>query len=160
MQRKVLSGVIAIGLALTLTACGPGADAPTRNIRQVTDGIETQIKNGNTDIRIRNLVVVTQADGSAVLVGSIVNSGATDDALLRITIGGVPATITAANITMKQNDVLRFEGASANAKAVSEGVNLLAGSNTPVSLFFGSAGTANVNALVRSADGIYANITR
>ena len=157
MQRKVLSGVIAIGLALTLTACGPGTDAPTRNIRQVTDGIETEIKNGNTDIRIRNLVVVTQADGSAVLV---VNSGTADDALLRVTIGGVPATITATNITLKQNDVLRFEGASANAKAVSDGVNLVAGSNTPVSLFFGTAGAANVNAIVRSADGVYANVTK
>ena len=160
MQRKVLSGVIAIGLALTLTACGPGTDAPTRNTRQLTDGIDTEIKNGNTDIRIRNLVVVTQADGSAVLVGSIVNNGTADDALLRVTIGGVPATITATNITLKQNDVLRFEGASANAKAVSDGVNLVAGSNTPVSLFFGTAGAANVNAIVRSADGVYANVTK
>jgi hypothetical protein len=160
MQRKVLSGVIAIGIALTLTACGPGVDAPTRNIRQVTDGIDSEIKNNNSDIKIRNLVVVTQADGSAVLVGSIVNDGTVDDALLRITIGGVPATITAANITLKQNDVLRFEGASANAKAVSDGVNLVAGSNTPVSLFFGTAGAANVNAVVRSADGVYANVTK
>jgi len=160
MQRKVLSGVIAIGIALTLTACGPGVDAPTRNIRQVTDGIDSEIKNNKSDIKIRNLVVVTQADGSAVLVGSIVNDGTADDALLRITIGGVPATITAANITLKQNDVLRFEGASANAKAVSDGVNLVAGSNTPVSLFFGTAGAANVNAVVRSADGVYANVTK
>jgi len=160
MQRKVLSGVIAIGIALTLTACGPGVDAPTRNIRQVTDGIDSEIKNNNSDIKIRNLVVVTQADGSAVLVGSIVNDGTADDALLRITIGGVPATITAANITLKQNDVLRFESASANAKAVSDGVNLVAGSNTPVSLFFGTAGAANVNAVVRSADGVYANVTK
>jgi hypothetical protein len=160
MQRKVLSGVIAIGIALTLTACGPGVDAPTRNIRQVTDGIDSEIKNANSDIKIRNLVVVTQADGSAVLVGSIVNDGTADDALLRITIGGVPATITAANITLKQNDVLRFEGASANAKAVSDGVSLVAGSNTPVSLFFGTAGAANVNAVVRSADGVYANVTK
>ena len=160
MQRKVLSGVIAIGIALTLTACGPGVDAPTRNIRQVTDGIDSEIKNNNSDIKIRNLVVVTQADGSAVLVGSIVNDGTANDALLRITIGGVPATITAANITLKQNDVLRFEGASANAKAVSDGVNLVAGSNTPVSLFFGTAGAANVNAVVRRADGVYANVTK
>ena len=160
MQRKVLSGVIGIGIALTLTACGPGVDAPTRNIRQVTDGIDSEIKNNNSDIKIRNLVVVTQADGSAVLVGSIVNDGTADDALLRITIGGVPATITAANITLKQNDVLRFESASANAKAVSDGVNLVAGSNTPVSLFFGTAGAANVNAVVRSADGVYANVTK
>ena len=160
MQRKVLSSAIALGITLTLTACGPGADAPTRNIRQVTDGIDSEIKSGNTDIKIRNLVVVTQADGSAVLVGSIVNDGTTDDALLRITIGGVPATITAANITMKQNDVLHFEGDSSNAKAVSEGLNLAAGTNTPVSLFFGAAGAANVNAVVRSADGIYANITK
>jgi len=160
MQRKVLSSAIALVIALTLTACGPGFDAPTRNTRQLTDGIDTEIKNGNTDIRIRNLVVVTQPDGSAVLVGSIVNNGTVDDALLRVTIGGVPATITAANITMKQNEVLRFEGDSSNAKAVSEGLNLAAGTNTPVSLFFGAAGAANVNAVVRSADGIYANITK
>ena len=56
--------------------------------------------------------------------------------------------------------MLRFEGASANAKAVSDGVNLVAGSNTPVSLFFGTAGAANVNAIVRSADGVYANVTK
>jgi ABC-type Fe2+-enterobactin transport system substrate-binding protein len=160
MQRKVFSSAIAIGIALTLSACGPGFDAPTRNIRQVTDGIDTEIKTGNSDIKVRNLVVVTQADGSAVLVGSIVNNGTVDDALLRITIGGVPATITAANITMKRNDVIRFEGESSNAKAVSEGVNLVAGSHTPVSLFFGTAGSAHAEVLVRSTEGIYANVTK
>lgn len=160
MQRKVFSSAIALVMALTLTACGPGFDAPTRNIRQVTDGIDSEIKSGNSDIKIRYLIVVTQPDGSAVLVGSIINNGSTDDALLRITIGGVPATITAKNITIKQNEVLRFEGPSSNAKAVAEGLNLAAGSTTPVSLFFGTAGAANVIAVVRSAEGVYANITK
>jgi hypothetical protein len=56
--KKVLAPFIAIALALTLTACGPGQDAPTRMIKQVTDGVELSLEDNGVDIEILNLLLV------------------------------------------------------------------------------------------------------
>ena len=42
-------------LALTLTACGPGVDAPTRHVRQVTDGVEAEVNKAGNLIYVRNV---------------------------------------------------------------------------------------------------------
>src|ERR1700693_4893835 len=68
---------------LALTGCGAsGAGAPTRNIKQVTDGVEAQ----SGSIYIRDLLLVAQPDGSAALVGTFINEAATSDALVGITV--------------------------------------------------------------------------
>jgi len=67
---KASTGAFAV-TALLLTGCGAGPDAETRLIKQVTDGIEANIG----DLRMVNVLLVAQPDGSAVLVGTVVNNG-------------------------------------------------------------------------------------
>ena len=61
--------------------------------------------------------IVATPEGAGVLVGTIVNSLPTEDALLGLAINGQVATVTGTN-TLAQNAPVIFEGPSANAKAV------------------------------------------
>ncbi|MEY3894067.1 MAG: hypothetical protein RIR78_845 [Actinomycetota bacterium] len=81
INKALTSSLIAATLALTLTACGAGQNATTRQVKQVTDGVELSVKDNGVDIKIRNLLLVSTANGDAVVVGTIVNSGVTEDKL-------------------------------------------------------------------------------
>jgi copper(I)-binding protein len=102
--------------------------------------------------------VVATADQSAVLVGTIVNAKDAPDTLLGVAINGSVDALTGTTSLLKNVPII-FEGDSANAKAVSPGFLLPAGVQTSVTLFFSRAGEITVEALVRGATDIYANVT-
>jgi copper(I)-binding protein len=145
-------------VSISLTGCGAGLNAATRQIAQVTDGVEANVINEENNIRVVNLLVVATADQNAVLVGTIVNAKDAPDTLLGVAINGSVATLTGTTTLLKNAPVI-FEGDSANAKAVSPGFILPAGVQTSVSLFFARAGEITIEALVRGATDIYANVT-
>jgi hypothetical protein len=157
-NRTIVTPLVIAALALSLTGCGAGSNATTRLTKKVTDGQEAEIKNNDNKIVLRNFVLVAQPDGSAVVVGTAVNRGLNDDALLGLAINGVQAQLTGSS-TIAQNGTIIFEGETANAKAVFQGVNLKPGTNVDLSLFFGVAGEVSFKVLVRNAEGIYAEIT-
>jgi len=158
--KKTSIAFIATALALSLTACGgSGPDAPTRLIKRVTDGNEASVTTNGSDLSITNLLLVATADGSAVVIGTIVNHTATPDALLGISAGGTTATLTGEQ-NLLQDKPIRFEGDSANAKAVFAGVGALAGKNVTLSLAFARAGVVTVDAIIRDQRDTYANITK
>ena len=158
--KKTSIAFIATALALSLTACGgSGPDAPTRLIKRVTDGNEASVTTNGSDLSITNLLLVATADGSAVVIGTIVNHTATPDALLGISAGGTTATLTGEQ-NLLQDKPIRFEGDSANAKAVFAGVGALAGENVTLSLAFARAGVVTVDAIIRDQRDTYANITK
>jgi hypothetical protein len=158
--KKTSIAFIATALALSLTACGgSGPDAPTRLIKRVTDGNEANVTTNGSDLSITNLLLVATADGSAVVIGTIVNHTATPDALLGISAGGTTATLTGEQ-NLLQDKPIRFEGDSANAKAVFAGVGALAGKNVTLSLAFARAGVVKVDAIIRDQRDTYANITK
>ena len=156
--KKALTSVIASALALTLTACGPGQDAPTRMIRQVTDGVELSVKDNGVDIKILNLLLVSTSTGDAVVVGTIVNSGTTEDKLLGISVGTSQAVLSG-ETALKQNAPIRFEGDSANAKAVFFGVSPVAGRHVKLSLGFARAGLMTAEVIIRDQRDTYKNVT-
>ena len=89
-RKSMTLALVLATISLALTGCGAtGAEAPTRNIRQVTDGVEGQ----SGDIKVRNLLLVPQADGSATLVGFLVNVGEASDAITSIEVNGIAAKI-------------------------------------------------------------------
>ena len=97
---------------LSLSACGAtGPDSPTRNIKQVTDGVEGQ----SGQILIRDLLLVAQPDGSAVIIGTFLNHGQNADALTGITVNNIPAKLSAASFPLVLNTPVIFSGDSANA---------------------------------------------
>ena len=156
--RTIVTPLLIAALAISLTGCGAGSNASTRLIKKVTDGQEAEIRNENNNIALRNFVLVALEDGSAVVVGTVINRGENDDALLGLAIPGIQAQFTGVS-TISQNQTIRFEGDSANAKAVILGANLKPGTHTDLSLFFGNAGEVTFDVLVQNPEGIYAGIT-
>jgi len=156
--RTIVTPLLIAAFAISLTGCGAGSNASTRLIKKVTDGQEAEIRNENNNIALRNFVLVALEDGSAVVVGTVINRGENDDALLGLAIPGIQAQFTGVS-TISQNQTIRFEGDSANAKAVILGANLKPGTHTDLSLFFGNAGEVKFDVLVQKPAGIYEGIT-
>ena len=157
-MRRIFTIISALLIATTLTACGAGQNAATRNITQVTDGVDVKITQNGSAIKIVNLLLVATETGDAVVVGTIVNQGAESDQLLGIAVGGTTATITG-DTTLAQNAPLRFEGESANVKAVFSGVTPVAGRHVKLSLGFARAGLITAEVIIRDKRGDYKNVT-
>jgi copper(I)-binding protein len=157
-MRRTGIAVLSITLALSLTACGAGFNASTRQVKQVTDGVEGTISTNDNLVKAVNILVVATNDGAGVLVGTIINSRPTEDALLGVAINGVVATVTG-NSSLKQNSPITFEGDSANAKAVVPALNLKAGTHVQVTMFFARAGELTVSTLVYSQSEKYEAVT-
>jgi hypothetical protein len=157
--RKVAISLIVVASLSTLTACGAGENAASRNITKVTDGAETNVMTETSALKLRGFLLVAQPDGSAVVVGTIVNSNSTTDELLGISANNVLATITNSSSVITENTPMIFEGDSANAKAVFLGLNAKAGSTTDISFFFKNAGVVTVKTIVRDQRDAYAGIT-
>ena len=156
--RTIVTPLLIAALAISLTGCGAGPNASSRLIKKVTDGQEADIKKDGNSISLRNFVLVSLADGSAVVVGTVINRGENEDALLGLAIPGIQAQISGTS-TIAPNAVITFEGDVANAKAVIPGANLKPGTHTDLSLFFGYAGEVTLDVLIQKPEGIYAGIT-
>ena len=157
-RKSALNVITIFALSVSLTGCAAGLNASTRQITQVTDGVEGYVINEQNNLRVVNLLVVATADQNAVLVGTMVNAKDDPDTLLGIAINGNVATLTG-NTTLEKNTPVIFEGESANAKAVLPGFTVAPGIRVPVVLFFARAGEVTLDALVREASQEYANIT-
>lgn len=158
-MKKVATTTIAIALALSLSSCyGAGPDAATRMVNRVTDGAEAVLNTDGSDIRVSNLLLVATADGSAVVVGHIVNRAAQDDRILGISVGGAPATLTG-EVELRTNQPVHFEGEQANAKAVFTGVGAVAGTHVDLTIGFARAGLVNLRVIIRDQRDIYADVT-
>ena len=156
--RTIVTPLIIAALAISLSGCGAGPNATTRLTKKVTDGQEAEIKKDANKIILRNFVLVALQDGSAVVVGTVINRGENEDALLAIAIPGIQAQITGTS-TIAPNGVITFEGDIANVKAVIPGANLKPGTHADLSLFFGNAGEITLDVLIQKPEGIYAGIT-
>ena len=117
--KSAISALFGALLVVVLTGCGAsGPDAPTRNIRQVTDGVEAT----SGSIKAVNVLLVAQEDGSAVLVGTFVNSGDTRDAITGITANGIVGEISISTLDQYSGPAI-FEGSSKNSSAKFPGLN-------------------------------------
>jgi len=157
-MRRVLTALLITVLTLSLTGCGAGLNASTRNIKQVTDGVEATVNTDGNNIKVVNLLVVETAQGAGVLVGTLVNSLDQEDALLGVAINGQVATVTGSNVLAKNKPVI-FEGPSANIKAVVLALGAKAGQSVQVTMFFARAGEVTVQAVIRDQRDSYAGIT-
>ncbi|MFM1796387.1 MAG: hypothetical protein RL733_168 [Actinomycetota bacterium] len=152
MISKRTIGVLAASMML-LTGCAAGGQAPTRLIKQVTDGVE---KDAGA-LKIRNVKIIALPDGSGTLVGFIVNQGAEADALAGLTINGQRAELISDSV-LNQNKPMFFEGDSANAKAKIAVLNAKPGYRVPVVMDFAKGGKVELDALVVANTGIYSSI--
>ena len=157
MMKKTSGASLLLCLVsvLALTGCGAsGPGAPTRNIKQVTDGVEAQ----SGSIYLRDLVLVNQPDGSAALVATFINEEASVDSLTGITVAGISATLTAASFNLAQNVPLIFSGDSANARGSVPGLNTAAGVRVPVVVSFAHAAPVTLSVLVRAKSDYFSGV--
>jgi hypothetical protein len=157
-MRRTLSALVIASLAVSLTGCGAGFNASTRNITQVTDGAEAQIIEDGNNIRVVNLLVVATGTGAGVLVGTIVNAADEEDALLGVAINANVLTYTGKN-NLPKNSPIIFEGERANAKAVLTGFDAKPGTFVSVTMFFARAGEVTRSVIVRENKDEYAGVT-
>ena len=157
-MRRILSALAIAALTVSLTGCGAGLNASTRQIAQVTDGAEAQVIGDGNNIRVVNLLVVAAEGGTGVLVGTVVNAVDTEDALLGVAINGSVLTYTGKN-NLPKNSPIIFEGDSANAKAVLTGFGAQPGTNVTITMFFARAGEVTKSVIVRDNKDEYAGIT-
>jgi hypothetical protein len=140
---------------LTLSACGAsGPDAPTRNIKQVTDGVEGQ----SGQILIRDLLLVAQPDGSAVIIGTFLNHGQSADALTGITVNNISAKLSAASFPLVLNTPVIFSGDSANASGRVPGLNTPVGSRVDITVNFQNTPAITLSAIVRAQTEYFKNV--
>ena len=152
MKSRRLIGVL-LSSSVFLTGCAAGGQAPTRIIKQVTDGVEKDLG----DLKIRNVKIVALPDGSGTLIGFIVNHSDAPDQLAAIAINGQRAELVTEAILTK-NKPMFFEGDSANAKAKIATLGAKPGYRVPVILYFANGGKAELDALVVANTGIYSSI--
>ena len=157
-MRRVVTALLIATLAVSLSGCGAGLNAETRNLKQVTDGVEAAITTNGNNIKVVNLLIVETAAGAGVLVGTLVNSMDQEDTLLGLAINGQVATLTGTNALAKNTPVI-FEGPTANAKAVVPVLGAKAGQRVQVTMFFARAGEVSVQAIIRDQRDDYAGIT-
>ena len=149
-RRTIL---LLIASSMLLTSCAAGGQAPTRIIKQVTDGVD---KDAGA-LKIRNVVIVATPGGSGTLVAYIVNQGTDVDQLAGITINGQKADLTTA-APLATNKPMIFEGDAANAKSKVAALGSVAGDRVPVVFYFAKAGKVQVDALVVNNTGVYSSI--
>ena len=155
MMKKTAGLATILVSVLALTGCGAsGSGAPTRNIKQVTDGVEAQ----SGSILIRDLLLVAQPDGSSAIVGTFINEDATTDSLTGITVGGIKATLSAPSYELAQNTPIIFSGDTANATGSVVGLNAAAGTRVSVVVTFAHAAPVTLSAIVRAKSDYFANV--
>jgi hypothetical protein len=151
--KSAISALFGALLVVVLTGCGAsGLDAPTRNIKQVTDGVEAT----SGEIKAVNVLLVTQGDGSAVLVGTLINSGEVSDSITGITANGIIGEVSAK--TMETDSPVIFAGDSANSSARFAGLNAKASDRVELEISFANAAPIKVSALVRAKAEEFANV--
>jgi hypothetical protein len=152
--KSAISALFGGLLIVVLTGCSAsGPDALTRNLRQVTDGVE----GISGSIKALNVLLVTQEDGSAVLVGTFVNSGEEREAITAITANGIPGEISVSTLDQYSGPAI-FEGDSKNSSARFPGLNAKASELVELEISFANAAPMKLSALVRAKAEEYANV--
>ena len=151
--KSAISAFFGALLVVALTGCAAGPDAMTRNLRQVTDGVE----GVSGSIKALNVLLVTQEDGSAVLVGTFVNSGEERDAITAVTANGIPGEISVSTLD-QYSDPAIFEGESKNSSAIFPGLNARPSDHVELEVSFANSGPMKLSPLVRAKTDIYANV--
>ena len=143
-------------VATTITGCGSGQNAATRNIKQVTDGVEAE----SAGIKLRNVLIVKTASSEGVLVATVINTSDEVDSIVGIAFGGAMTTFVAQSSELKKNKPIIFVGDSANADASIPVLNTSAGERINITFTFAKAAAVTVDALVVNGEGIYQELVR
>lgn len=134
-------------LSLGLSGCAAGTDSVTIKPYAPTDGNQAQ----SGTIKVRNVLIVEQADGTGELLATFVNSGLENDAVTSIVVNNAPVVLSASPLTLEPNKAVIFGGESANASGRIAAVGAKAGQLVPVTISFEKAAPVSMTILIRQA---------
>lgn len=157
-RRRISAAVIAAACALSLSGCFQGFNAMTST--QGPGGVGVSTTAGEVQIRSLSWVRSAQEPNSYTLVGTFVNTGVTDDALVSFTT--VPDAFAEAISDGKivvpgRNGEVRV-GFESDKFVTAFGVTVPPSSFIPTTLNFQSGGSVTVPILTQEPAGAFAGV--
>jgi hypothetical protein len=153
-SRRLVTVLAAVAATTALAGCGTNTDAQTHQWYDPTDGTGNTPEEALDGMAIRDLVVVSDGTNSSV-VATFVNTSADPDAVASIAVDGASATLTG-DLDVDPAQAVRV-GPPGEARAQADGTNLVPGSTVPVQITFNDAAEAEITAIVRAAEGQFAD---
>lgn len=143
----------AVAATAALSGCGTNINAQTQDWYDPTDGAGSNVEESLDGMAVRDVLVVS--DGTdATVVGTFVNTGVDIDAVAGIEVDGSMATLSG-DLDVEPAQAVRI-GPPGEARAQVDGVDLEPGVVVPVTITFDTAAAVELDAIVRAADGEYA----
>lgn len=155
--RVLVSVAVAASIALGATGCEFMSPAHTKEIKQITDGVN--VSTGSVDIR--NALLISDNGDAARFLATLVNTSSDEDVTLSIEVGGdtqtveVPANsrLDLANPTDPTSDDSTQQGASEQGSQVATGREVLfdqadAAPGSLAKVYFSYSGAEGVSATV------------
>ena len=160
--RRVAAISLAVALTAGLTGCGEGFDAGTNT--QQASGSGTNVTYNGIDLRQILLVAGPDGTSSAVMLGTIVNTGA-DDVLESVTILNPPGTSSYIAGTSTVNGTIPLPSKSSTRIGFNSedhvdfhNISVPATSYVDMELRFANAGVIPVHVMVVPATGSFIGI--
>jgi hypothetical protein len=172
-RRGALAGAAVVALAASVAACGDGSSSESEQVKPNYSAGQVGA------IEVQNVtVIVDQSSQTALVTGTVLNSGDGADALDGVSVGGHSASLyrlaatdigggiqigdnaatAASTLALPAGGSVQL-GGTGTAVATATGGGLQLGSFTPVTFQFGSAGVLTLQALVEPNSGIYSSYT-
>jgi len=160
--RRVAAACLAAALAAGLTGCGAGKDAGTNT--QQASGSGTNVTYNGIDLRQILLVAGPDGTASAVLIGTVVNTGP-DDVIQAVTIMNPPGSTSYiggtstvnGTIPLAKNSSTRI-GFNSEDHVDFHNISVPATSYVDLEMRFANAGVIPVHVMVVPAIGNFAGI--
>lgn len=150
MKVAVRRLVLVAAPVLMLGAAGCAIQEQTQRWYSADNGINAEAG----DIGLRNIQVVSDGDGTATVIATLTNRGDNDDELAEVLIGDVPAEISDGPLNLPVSGVADL-GPDAD-RVDGFDVDTVPGYTVSVEFRFENAPRTTVQALVRPAEGAYA----
>ena len=145
--------VAAVAATAALSGCGTNINAQTQDWYDPTDGAGTPAEESLDGMAVRDVLVVS--DGTdATVVGTFVNTGIDTDAVAGIEVDGSRATLSG-DLDVEPAESVRI-GPPGDARAQVSGAELEPGFVVPVTISFDNAAEVELDAIVRAAEGEFA----
>lgn len=155
--RRGLAFALAAAMLPVLSACAASFGAATQDPYAPADGVQAN----SGPLQLRNLVLVVTATDQATLVGTVFNKGSEPDAIVSVSSGSQPGTLTPAAIPVPANGVavLGQETSLGSPSTVEvTGTNLGPGLVARLTIDFQRAASVSVDVLIEPRVGTYADV--
>jgi hypothetical protein len=150
--KRVLAAIAVLVLATVLTPMLAGCankNAATQKFYTPADGVNAQAD----DIAIRNVVVLSEGEGSASLLATFVRQGGDADRLVGVQIDGRPATLTPSQIELPLQSAVTVGVGELSAEVT--GVDIEPGGIAEVAFTFQRASRTSVEAFVFRPETVF-----